>query len=109
LSEEADGFGTVLGVVVEGGVEATELLLWDERKDGPRNRARFLAPVGLRRTLRSSRQRVASLRQWFLFSTDQCSRPIWASLAWLTTPSSRLKIKLQHKLQQTQIINNVLA
>ena len=59
----------------------------------PRKSARFLAPLGLRRTLRSSRQRVASRRQWFLFSTDQCSRPILANRANVAAPSSMLRMK----------------
>ena len=43
----------------------------------PRSRARFFAPRGLRRTPRSSRQRVASRRQWFFFPPTSVRGLAW--------------------------------
>jgi hypothetical protein len=69
-----------------------------------RRRARFFAPPGFRLTPRSSRHRVASFRQWFLFSTDQWPRAISASRWWLASASARLVMKWRVSLLKSAVL-----
>ena len=46
LGEQADGFGAVLGVMVERGVEGTELFQRDEREKGSPQKRQILGSFG---------------------------------------------------------------